>query len=80
MNDKDIQEMIKRHEGYRDRVYMDSVGVPTGGYGHAFLNGSPLPAMVCDLLFQQDYDIAVRDYEILKNPDNFQICCVLSFQ
>ena len=67
MNDKDIMDMIKRHEGYRDRVYLDSLGIPTGGYGHAFLDGSPLPGVVCDILFEEDFKIAKKDYEILAN-------------
>lgn len=73
MKDKDVKEMIKRHEGYREKVYMDSVGVPTGGYGHAFLDGSPLPALVCELLFEQDYATAVKDYEILANREGLDL-------
>lgn len=73
MTDKEIQEMIKRHEGYRDRVYIDAVGVPTGGYGHAFLSGSPLPAVVCDILFYIDYWQSVQDYEILTNREGFEL-------
>lgn len=73
MNDKEIKEEIKRHEGYREIVYIDSVGVPTGGYGHAFLNGSRLPPVVCDLLFEQDYDIAAMDYELLSNRNGLDL-------
>lgn len=66
MNDeKTLKEEIKHHEGYRENVYVDTVGIPTGGYGHAFLNGSPLPAIVCDLLFEQDFGIAKQDYAFL---------------
>ena len=65
MNDNDIRTDIKRHEGYSDAVYVDSVGVPTVGYGHALLQGSKIPHMVAELLFDQDFDIAVKDYEIL---------------
>ena len=38
-------ELLKRSEGFRDRVYMDVAGLPTIGYGHqllhsdSFLNG-----------------------------------------
>ena len=60
-------EQIKRHEGYRDTVYYDSVGVPTVGYGHALLEGSRVPAVVADILFEQDFNDAVKDYTILAN-------------
>ena len=73
MNDLEIKSMIKSHEGYREKVYIDSVGVPTGGYGHAFLDGSPLPSVVCELLFEQDFNTAVRDYEILANREGLDL-------
>ena len=65
MNDKDIMEQIKHHEGYRETVYFDSVGVPTVGYGHALLEGSRVPAVVADILFEQDYNDASKDYTLL---------------
>ncbi len=61
------------HEGYRDHVYIDSVGIPTGGYGHAFLDGSPLPPVVCAILFEEDFKIARKDYEILANRNNLNL-------
>jgi lysozyme len=65
MNDKEIMDQIKRHEGYRETVYFDSVGVPTVGYGHALLPGSRIPAVVADILFEQDYNDASKDYTLL---------------
>lgn len=65
MNDIDIQKMIKRHEEYRQRIYLDTEGVPTGGYGHAFILGSPLPESIWCQIFHHDYQQAVRDYEVL---------------
>lgn len=73
MNEKEIMDMIKRHEGYRDRVYIDSVGVPTAGYGHAFLQGSPVPAVVCDILFEEDFKAAKIDYEMLANRNDLEL-------
>jgi lysozyme len=31
-------ELLKRAEGFRNRVYLDVAGVPTIGYGHRLLN------------------------------------------
>jgi lysozyme len=58
-------DLIKNHEGFKDRVYKDSLGYLTGGYGHAFLEGSPLSKGVCDLLFIEDLDRSIRDYDQL---------------
>lgn len=64
--DFDIQAMIKRHEGYSEAIYFDTVGVPTGGYGHAFHDGSTLLHSMWDLIFIHDYMHAVNDYETLN--------------
>lgn len=58
-------DMIKRHEGYSDRIYLDSKGIPTGGWGHAFLPGSNLPLDIALRLFKSDFDQAIDDYESL---------------
>lgn len=62
----EISDMIQAHEGYEGRVYLDSVGVPTGGYGHAFLVGSEIPIEVARRLFWHDMKTATDDYEKLK--------------
>jgi len=62
MNDTDIQAMIKRHEGFKNKVYTDSVVVPTGGWGHAFLKDSPIPISVAVRFFEEDFKAAVADY------------------
>ena len=66
MNDSDIEKMIKTHEGFRPYVYYDTLGFPTGGYGHAFLNRSPISHRVADLLFEEDFDRVKQDYKTLK--------------
>lgn len=58
-------DLIKKHEGYRDRIYLDTVGVPTGGYGHAFLQGSHLPHYIWEKVFWFDHYNAVQDYEAI---------------
>jgi lysozyme len=69
MTEKEIMDLIKKHEGYREEVYFDSVGIPTAGYGHAFLKGSKIPAVVADILFEEDFKTAKIDCEILVNRE-----------
>ena len=66
MREEAIKKMIQRHEGYVPRVYMDTVQVPTAGYGHAFLVGSPISHKVAELLFEDDYNRCKKDYEQLR--------------
>jgi len=65
MTDEQIKEMIQLHEGYVPKVYLDTVSVPTAGYGHAFHLGSKIPHKVAELLFEQDFDGVKKDYEII---------------
>jgi len=65
MTDEQIKEMIQLHEGYVPKVYLDTVSVPTAGYGHAFHLGSKIPHKVAALLFEQDFDDVKKDYEII---------------
>ena len=67
------KDMIKRHEGFRPHVYLDTVGIPTGGYGHAFQKGSHLSQEVCNLLFEDDYQQARADMERLINQYAFEL-------
>lgn len=60
---------LKRHEGFRDRVYRDTEGHLTGGWGHAFLEGSPLPLNVCEALFNYDVAMAVGGFASLDLGD-----------
>ena len=34
MEFEELKEQIKKHEGFRDKVYLDSLGKKTIGYGH----------------------------------------------
>ena len=36
-------ELLKRFEGFRNRVYMDVAGLPTIGYGHRLLHSDSFP-------------------------------------
>ncbi len=61
LNKDYIKDMIKKHEGFRDCVYKDSVGVLTGGWGHAFHEGSRLSKRVVNALFNDDFYDAETD-------------------
>jgi len=66
VDDNQIKQMIRLHEGYVPRVYLDTVLVPTAGYGHAFHVGSKIPRKVAELLFEQDFDGVLKDYELMN--------------
>ena len=66
MDRLEVIKMIKQHEGYRPYIYYDSLGYPTGGYGHAFLPHSPLPHDVAILLFENDFKEAEHNYDRLE--------------
>jgi lysozyme len=36
-------ELLKKSEGFRNRVYLDAAGFPTIGYGHRLLNPASFP-------------------------------------
>ncbi len=55
-------ESIKRHEGFRDRVYLDSEGKPTCGWGHYLWIGSKVPVEACEAFFKQDIADAMSSY------------------
>lgn len=62
------EDLIKRHEGYRDRVYEDSEGIPTIGWGHALHVGSNVPERVSELFFRGDMREAYKGYHSLTLP------------
>ena len=66
MIDDRIKSLIKKHEGFRAYVYYCSQGYPTGGYGHAFLDRSPISHAVAHLLFEEDFARAASDYDKLQ--------------
>ena len=63
-----LREQIKRHEGYRDKVYLDTEGNPTVGYGHHLYPGSRVSREIAELLL--DMDLTDTAAEFLKiHPD-----------
>jgi lysozyme len=59
---KDLLENIKKHEGFVEHVYDDSLGIPTIGYGFA----------IKDLVLDEDIaeEILIRKLEKLKRNAN----------
>jgi len=68
----EAQKLIKKYEGYRDHIYVDSVGVLTGGYGHAFLKSSKLPKRIWEDIFDYDYQNAVSSLETLLMKEKIE--------
>lgn len=65
MSYSDIADMVKRHEGYRDRIYKCTAGVLTVGWGHAFQEGDEVPAPIIERLFYNDISNAYAAYNSL---------------
>jgi len=57
-----LSQMIARHEGFRDTMYQDTVGVPTLGYGHNL--NEPITEQAAQAILEDDINKATTD---LKN-------------
>ena len=62
----ETKNLIKKHEGYRDRVYLDSLGIPTLGWGHALHIDSKVPIQVSEIFFETDFEEVLRNYDSLE--------------
>ena len=56
---------IKKDEGYEEKLYKDSLGNLTGGWGHHFVEGSSLPVYIWDIIFNHDFNAACDTVEKL---------------
>ena len=63
-----LTKSLKTDEGFRDHIYLDKYGKPTGGWGHYFKVGSLLPLAICEMLFMQDLLEAIENY--YRIPEN----------
>lgn len=54
-----LEQMIERHEGCRDRYYLDSEGVPTIGIGHNLFK--PISRAAIEQIFRDDLREAWND-------------------
>jgi len=65
MNLQTIKDRIKKHEGYRDTIYTDSLGYNTIGYGHlvvedGFIPGVQYSKKELEEVFEKDFAIAIQ--------------------
>jgi GH24 family phage-related lysozyme (muramidase) len=73
---EDLKSRIKKHEGFLSKVYLDSLGKATIGYGHLlteeddFVEGIIYDKDILEDLFEKDFAIAVKGAEeLLKGYD-----------
>lgn len=57
-----LLESLTRHEGRKNRLYLDTKNKLTGGIGHYFWPGSYLPDVAIDAIFAQDVRDARNSY------------------
>jgi lysozyme len=71
MNYEDVKNRIKKHEGFVAKVYLDSLGKQTIGYGHLlteeddFVEGVIYDKDILEALFDKDFDKAKQGMEEL---------------
>lgn len=74
---EDLKARIKHHEGFLAKVYLDSLGKQTIGYGHLlteeddFVEGVIYDKDILEVLFEKDFNKAVQGAEELLK-DNLQ--------
>jgi lysozyme len=90
MNLQTVKDRIKRHEGYRDIIYTDSLGYNTIGYGHLVIEDGFIPGIQyskgeLEQVFEKDFAIAVQsanklvgDFDL--HDDAFGIVVEMCFQ
>lgn len=65
-----IQDLLELHEGRRNKMYLDSKGVPSIGVGHN-LRDKPLRDEAVDLIFKHDVEDAIDDAVEVFGDDIF---------
>ena len=71
MNYEDVKNRIKKHEGFVAKVYLDSLGKATIGYGHLlteeddFVEGVIYDKDILEALFDKDFNKAKQGMEEL---------------
>ena len=82
----ELKTKIKKHEGYRDHIYLDSLSIRTFGYGHMVLDTDDLtegvnyPIEIAEVYFEKDFNISISEDEKLIGDielNNTQKCCII---
>ncbi len=73
MTDDQIKAMIQGHEGYKDHVYIDSLGNPTCGWGHNLAKDSKVPQAASEAFFSRDFREASANYLALMREYNLNL-------
>ena len=81
----ELKSKIKKHEGYRDHIYLDSLSIPTFGYGIWYypmmiLLRVSIILLVAEEYFDKDFNIVVSIAEKLIgdiNLNHIQKCCII---
>lgn len=71
-NDK-ARVIIKKHEGLRIDIYIDSLGFSTVGYGHALHVGSRITREIANKLFELDFAVTLREYARFLRDNDLEI-------
>lgn len=72
MENKQLEKLIdsiKKHEGYRDYIYLDSLNNPTCGWGHHLYHKSRVPLAANEAFLKQDIADAISDF--LRLPKKY---------
>ena len=76
---EDLKSRIKKHEGFLSKVYLDSLGKQTIGYGHLlteeddFVEGVIYDKDILESLFEKDFNKAVQGAEQLLDGYNIAL-------
>jgi GH24 family phage-related lysozyme (muramidase) len=76
---EDLKSRIKKHEGFLAKVYLDSLGKATIGYGHLlteeddFVEGVIYDKDILEALFEKDFNKAVQGAEELLKDYNIAL-------
>ena len=87
----DLKARIKKHEGFRDVMYKDSLGFATIGYGHLvlptdnYVDGKQYSKEVLDAVFDKDFQNALDNANKLMSGYDLvdqakEVICEMVFQ
>lgn len=57
-----LTDDLKRHEGYKDKVYLDPLGKPTCGWGHHLWVGSRINEIIANEFLKMDIADIITDF------------------